>query len=252
MKPKASIKQCSRIPLFCGRYSFFMVRPSRVNWLFFLFFSLQSLPAGAQSGTCYAVPFGAVKTYVTTNVSKPIDAAFKKDMTASLIIEKQPLLEIPKEIARIRRGYISGFISAYPNAEPAKSWFGVDLDRRAAYSVDRYIYTVDSAKLKAFVMPELSATTWIRKWTGNATVQMDVVKYLPGNVGATNFGDFVCSANALWASKPISTRSGFTDALSAYAYIVDVSADGKISYRKQVLSSDPVDDAVLGIRARMH
>jgi len=218
----------------------------------FLTLSLQSLPAGAQSGTCYAAPFGAMKAYVTTEVPKPIDAALKKDMTASLIIEKQPLLEIPKEIARIRKGYIRGFISAYPNAEPAESWFGVDLDRRAAYSVDRYVYYVDSAELKAFVMPQLSATTWARKWISNAKVQMDIVKYLPGNVGATNFSDFVCSANALWASKPISTRSGFADALSAYAYVVDVSADGKISYRKQVLSSDPVDDAVLGIRARMH
>lgn len=251
MRPKASTRQRFRIPLFCNCGHFFTAWSTLVKGVL-LVASLQVLPANAQSGACYAAPFGIVKVDVTAEASKPINAAFKKDMTGSLVIEKQPLSEVPKEIARIRRGYVNGFTSAYPNAEPVKSWFGVDLDRRAAYSVERYVYDVNSAKLKAFIMPELSATTWARKWIRDAIVEIDVVKYLPGNVGATNFSSFVCSANALWASKPISTRSGFTDALSAYAYIVDVSVDGKLSYRKQVMPSDPVDDAVLGIRARMH
>lgn len=251
MKPKASAKQCSSIPSFpnCGRLFTAWLTLVKVV---VLVAALQVLPASAQSGTCYATPFGAIKVDVTTEHSSPINAVLKKDAAASLIIEEQPLAEVPKEIARIRRGYVSGFISAYPNAEPIKSWFGVDLDRRAAYSVERYVYDANSAKLKAFVMPELNATTWARKWISDAKVEIDIVKFLPGNVGATNFSSFVCSANALWASKPINMRSGFTDALSAYAYVVDVSVDGKFSYRKQVMPSDPVDDAVLGIRARMH
>jgi hypothetical protein len=245
MKIENSKNLSSRLTLGFGSISYFAVMG------LLLAESLHSLPTYAQSGACYAMPFGAVKTGVAVKVAAPIDAALKKDVPASLVTEKQPLSDVPREISRIRRGYISGFVSAYPNAQPAKSWFGVDLERKAAYSIERYTYGAHDPKLKMFPGPELNATTWIRKWVGNERVEIEVVKYLPGNVGATNFDSFVCSANALWASNLVSKKSGFTDALSAYAYVVDVSADGKHSYLKQVTSWDAVDDAILGIRARM-
>jgi hypothetical protein len=232
------------------RKRIFAVRPMLVYALL-LMISLQGSPVHAQNSACYGTPFGLVKVGVATKDAVPIDPALKRDVAASLIVQEEPLSDVPKEIARIRRGYISGFTSAYPNAEPEKSWFGIDLDRRAAYVIERYIYDANSPTLREFVKPELNAMTWARKWVSNTTVQIEVVKYLPGNIGATTFSSFVCSANALWASKQVSTHSGFTDALSSYAYIVDISADGRRSYTKQAMPGGAVDDAVSGIRARM-
>lgn len=204
------------------------------------------------SGACYGAPFGAVKLGATVKIAPSVNIATDRDLSATLVTQEQPLPEVPKEISRIRRGYISGIENGYPLAPPVKSWFGVDLERRAAYSIERYSYAIHDPKLKAFSMPRLNGTTWSRKWVGNDIVEIEIVKYLPGNVGSTNFESFVCSANSLWASSDqLKTRSGYTDVLGAYAYVIDISDDGRHSYSKKVMSWDAVYDAILGIRARM-
>ncbi len=62
----------------------------------------------------------------------------------------------PPEIARIKRGYVSSFVGAFIN-DGLESWFGVDLDRMEAVSVQRHIYDKRAEQIKPFIEPTF---TW--------------------------------------------------------------------------------------------
>jgi len=204
--------------------------------------------------SCYGTPFGANKVGASAVKlqTKASNSQRDVDRPGVTVDTRQPLLATPPEVARITRGYRSGFVSAHPGANPSAVWFGIDLDRGTAYLVRRYSFEGPSASISAEEFLRLGGLSWARKWTEGSRVQLDVVRYLPANVGATNFGSFICSANALWASAgPFKAKSAYTDALKSYGVIVDTNDHGSIEYSKDVGAGDPVSDSAANIQVWM-
>jgi hypothetical protein len=207
--------------------------------------------------SCYSTPYAANKLDAIAEPARPpIQIDPQEDVLRNpgplaqplVVKQKRQLSQLPPELARIQRGYISVFESSFAQAEPSGEFFGIDLDRQVAFQIERYTYDPHVPGSTPFGHPKAPLGALVRTWSDGSKFEEEIVTYTSTDSGRPGFGGFVCSANALWASKAQPRRSGWTDAKDAYEVIIDTSDDGAIRYRKLSEPSGPVWDAAYGIR----
>jgi hypothetical protein len=226
----------------------------KIAFIAFLIWMSQACAQQTLDTSCYGTPFGANKVGASAVKIQPKASSNQAndERPGAIVDGVQPVPGNPPEVERITRGYKSGFVSAHPGANPSAVWFGIDLNRGAAYLVRRFSFEGPDASKSAEEFLRLKGLSWARKWKEGSRIQLDVVRYLPANVGATNFGGFICSANALWVSSgPFKAKSAYTDALKSYGVIVDTNDHGSVEYSKDVGPGDPVSDSVTNIQLWM-
>lgn len=222
-----------------------------VSTVLFLAFAFPGAEAHAQQGTCFGTLYGSNKTNaLSRSLNGAVSTKKRDEIPGSVITMSQKLPDIPLEVDRIQRGYKEGIVSAYPGASPYSEWLGIDLDRHMAYRISRYEFDSSDAGVKAIKSLDLNRVAWARKWVDGKHVEIEEVRALSQNVGASNFGSFICSANALWASTaPSKALAGMTDAAMVLSLIVDVSKDGRTGFSKRVELGDPVSDSAESIKS---
>lgn len=216
---------------------------------------------GTVTPSCYGVPYGAqkadsLKSYeVPTSSSSSLPdqplAPMGEPVKNRLRVQTMPLESPPPEIARIKRGYVRSFVGAFIN-DGLESWFGVDLDRMEAVSVQRHIYDKRAELTKPFIEPTFTwwdNLSFERKWRDKDRAEMEIV--LLQVLDGPQVNAFVCIANKIWErDAPSNDEIPYqSDTISSSSMLFDSKVtDGKtLQSNVMVLPGGPMEAVIAAI-----
>ncbi|MEA1652288.1 hypothetical protein UAJ10_25175 [Nitrospirillum sp. BR 11164] len=212
-------------------------------------------PAAANNSepTCFGAPYALDKGAYDSQTALAGDPSPVEELPgqAQRIQLQTQHLTWPREIAAIRRGYISHFAGGFIN-DGLVHWLGVDLDRKLLIVVDRRIHNPkgEGPALKPVADPtfrEWDRDSYARKWTDGTITEIEVVWRTKLNT--EELTAFVCVANGYWRSPRPKDRMVhmISDAVAATSTLLDRAQDGKrlVAYSRTVPYRSDAFDSVL-------
>jgi hypothetical protein len=199
-------------------------------------------PATTQGPLCSHHPFGEAKggdvqQSFALKASEPMAIAMDDHPSdaGKLLVLSHPLDPLPPEVSRIRRGLVKRFTGKFVK-DGEVGWFGVDLDRLVAVSVERRVYDLRAHLSRPVPDPVFSQSeqlSFARKWTDGQRTEVEVIEVFPIMLPEAQL--LVCASNPVWADrKPLPEQEDPSGDLSdgiIDVFLLDYRQAQDVSYK---------------------